>query len=163
MINAINQQTIYEVTEKTMKVVSFRAAGPILLTSRGSPQIIRMSVPQVPSCLPRGGLVQGWGSVCWGVEGILLILNWKLVPCFLVSWFSTFQNCQVSTIPFHVCCKIFIPYYQHSVSCFLDDIDLIFKISRNFKTDLHDLSAPVFSENTTNSFPENDVSRNIIS
>ena len=26
---------------------------------------------QVPSCPPRGGLVQGWGSVCWGVGGPL--------------------------------------------------------------------------------------------
>ena len=34
--------------------------------------------------------------------------------------------------------KVLIPYYQISISCSLEDIDPIFKISRTFKTDLRD-------------------------
>ena len=36
-----------------------------------------------------------------------------------------------------------IPHYQNFISCPLEDNDPIFKISRNLKTDHHDLSVPV--------------------
>ena len=57
-------------------------------------------VPQVHSCPPREGLVQGWESVCWGVEGILLIENKKFrsskVSKFRSFKVSTFQNFEAS-------------------------------------------------------------------
>ena len=40
--------------------------------------------------------------------------------------------------------KILISYYQHSISCFLDDVDPIFKIFRKYYTDLHDVRRPSF-------------------
>ena len=51
---------------------------------------------------------------------------------FFVSWFLGFE---VSKI------------YQVSISCFLIDIDLISKPFKMFQTNLHHLSAPVFSKN----------------
>ena len=59
-----------------------------------------------------------------------------LVPSFLgfeVSWFQSFRNPM-------------IPYYQMSISCFLIDIDLIFKIFKNLLHGSSGLSAPVFSK-----------------
>ena len=38
----------------------------------------------------------------------------------------------------------FVPYYQNAISGFLGDVRPIFKISRFFKTDLHEFSVPVF-------------------
>ena len=38
-----------------------------------------------------------------------------------------------------------IPYYQDSISCFLEDIDPIFRIFKKNKMDLKDVSALIFS------------------
>ena len=66
--------------------------------------------------------------------GIPLIENKKFLG-FLVSKFLGFnwfvQSFKDSKI---ISCfwKILIPYYQNSISCFLEDIDPIFKIFKNF-------------------------------
>ena len=57
-------------------------------------------VPQVPSCLSRQGLMQGWESVCWGGrEGIPLVENKNQsseVSMFQSFKVSKFQHFKVS-------------------------------------------------------------------
>ena len=91
-------------------------------------------------CHPRGGLVQGWESLCWGVEGIPWIENIG----FFVSWSLGFkvpkiQSCKISNIQrfkqqynsFNVFWQILIICYQIFISCFVEDIDPILKIFKN--------------------------------
>ena len=49
-------------------------------------------VPQVPSCPPRVGLVQGWESVCWGAVGIPQLETDSWFFGFLASMFHRFKN-----------------------------------------------------------------------
>ena len=83
-------------------------------------------------------------KVCWFlgflVSQFVVVLVSKF-PGFLVSWLlgfklSLFQSFKDSKIP----------YYQMPISCFLEDINLIYKLPTNFKTNLNDLSVLVFSE-----------------
>ena len=55
---------------------------------------------------------------------------------FLVSKFQKSFSCFLG--------KLLFPYYQNYISCLLEDIDPILRFSRTFKTDLHDLSVPIF-------------------
>ena len=56
-----------------------------------------------------------------------------------ISWLHFLQNnsCFVD--------RYRSPLFSKSMSCFLEDIDLVFKILKNFKTDLHDFPVPIFS------------------
>ena len=54
-----------------------------------------LRVPQVPSCPPKGGLVQGWESVCWGVGGFhdlkKTFRSFNFQSFTLVSRFQSFK------------------------------------------------------------------------
>ena len=72
---------------------------------------------------------------------------------FLVSWVLGLkvQSCKVTKlqrIKKTILCLLeyMVPYYQIAMSCFLEDIDPIFKILKKFRTDIDDLSVPVFSK-----------------
>ena len=67
------------------------------------------------------------------------------VQSFLVSWFQSFLASWFQHFK-----DSLIPYYQLSVSCYQEDTDPIFKIPKKQTTDLHDVSAPVFSNISTN-------------
>ena len=106
---------------------------------------------EVRSCPPRGGLVQGWASVCWGEAGfsymqikkskcLSFLLYWfrgslaywfrrLLVSWFLgffVSWVLRFFASKFQSLK-HNCffLRILISYYQIPISCFLEDIEPI--------------------------------------
>ena len=112
-------------------------------------------VPQDHSCPPRGGLVQGWESLCWGVGDslnckiklhsnfqvplienksifqLLKSLQWKLQKkqSMLFDRYWSHRRYEMSIL---CLLKMLIHIqYQISIPCFLKDIDRIFKI---FKT-----------------------------
>ena len=105
--------------------------GPILdlcaptghLISKNKPTFPTTRVPQVPSCPPRGGLVQGWGgSLCWGVQRFQMFK----VLCLETKRFY----CLISKLPFDGFWKILCPRSSYS---------------KMYQTDPQDLSVPVFS------------------
>ena len=59
---------------------------------------------------------------------VLSLVSWLLG--FLVSWFRSFEF-QSFNISLKLCWKVLIPCYHNSISCFLEDIDPIFKIFKN--------------------------------
>ena len=76
--------------------------------------------------------MQEWGSVCRGVgefshlkieKFVGLSASWRL--SFLVPKLQGFKVSKICTM---FRWRILIQYYQISISCFLEDIDLIFKI-----------------------------------
>ena len=122
--------------------------------------------PKFPRVPEEGGWCRG-GSRYVDGWGMPLIENEKMQR-FLVSWFlvfkvskfqsfrvSNFQSFQVSKfqrfrdskVPFNASGKILLPYYQKSISCFLEDIGPTFTIFEKNGTDLQDCSVPAFSKN----------------
>ena len=91
-----------------------------------------------------GGLVQGWESVCWRMVGRPLLENKKVIWCvgFLVLfmfWFlgfavPHFQSFEVSKIQhsFDVLLRDSDPILPNFISWFVENIDPVFKISKNF-------------------------------
>ena len=98
-------------------------------------------LPQVRTCPPRRGPGQRGGeSECWGVGDSL---KWKI---------SNFRSCQVSKFPNSKCQLSSFLKNNNYISCFLEYMDPIFKISEKVP-DLQDLSAPIASLNSKNWFP----------
>ena len=65
----------------------------------------------------------------------------------LVSWFLVkVSNIQSFKVPM-------LPYYPNDISCFLEDIDPIFKKIKKFKTASQDFPAPPFPQLSFCGFP----------
>ena len=73
-------------------------------------------------------ILQRWESECWGVMGIHLIEHKKEIQLFKRLFSETKDDCQmlqffvlkITNFQFHVFLKVLIPYYQNSISYFLD-------------------------------------------
>ena len=78
----------------------------------------------------RGGWCRGGSRyVCCGVVGILT-LKTKQFQRFLVSWFQSFKISKFRRFrkSFNVFGKIWISCEHNAISCFLENIDFIFKM-----------------------------------
>ena len=97
-------------------------------------------------CRVASRYVDGW----WGfLYSKTVLVSWLLgfkvswFLDFLVPWCFGFQSFLVSKLQsFQVS---MITYYQNSISCVQEDIDPIPRLSKNFRTDLHNLSVLTFS------------------
>ena len=122
-------------------------------------QLTTTRVPQVRSYPPRGWPGAGVGVGMLGSRGFSWFLGFK------VSWFqsllvakslgfnvSWFQSFKVSKIQ----------YYPYAISCFLEDIESIFKISKSNQTDIHDVRCQSVPTNLKLRFTKFEISNNHI-
>ena len=95
--------------------------------------------------------------VSWVVGFLVSWFLGSTVPkfrSFKVSKFQRFEDSKFQNLHLMSCLRILFPYYQHSISCFLEDIDPIFKIPKNLLVgSLGLFSPPLFKHFQHSGFP----------